>query len=238
MFNSTCLCFPLLPLLPFNFSSNPMWSPVRWGQRCTRLKRSSKIESTLDETNRFASVYPPEMGWPAPGKEVSHLRTMWCTKLINRMLLEKCAGELEVRQTGVAWPWHQTRWRALIMGWNQVTSQSNQFHSSVTSLMADCFSGENLLYFSWFFMSYQILLMSLQVFIFYHYYCFGNALKHFGPKWQFFLYFYLSISLTLQATQNNNRAFSPTALLSFMAASLLVANRGQWGDWLGISDYR
>lgn len=66
--------------LPFtlfhqNFSkTGALWSPpMRWGQRCSRLKRTLQIEFTLDETNRFACVYPPETGWPAPGNELSHL---------------------------------------------------------------------------------------------------------------------------------------------------------------------
>lgn len=74
---------PLLLLCPF-LSSFPsklcwkgaLWSPMRWGQRCSRLKRTLQIEFTLDETNRFACVYPPETGWPAPGKELSHLWTV------------------------------------------------------------------------------------------------------------------------------------------------------------------
>lgn len=52
------------------------WSPMRWGQRCSRLKGTLQIEFTLDETNRFACVYPPETGWPAPGEELSHLWTV------------------------------------------------------------------------------------------------------------------------------------------------------------------
>lgn len=176
---------------------------MRWGQRCSRLKRSSKIESTLDETNRFAFVYPPEMGWPAPGKEVSHLRTTWCTKLINRMLLEKCAGELEVRQTGVAWPWHQKRWRALVMGWNQVTSQPNQFHSCLLQVLSQSASVEKIpyIYLHVFLNIYYILALHDNDVM----HIFWNVLKHFGPKCSVFVsvflfFFIISISLTLQAT--------------------------------------
>lgn len=89
-------------MVPFNlwfpFSSskiqqtkNPVSSScVCWGQRCSRLNRTLQIEFTLDETNRFACVYPPETSWPAPGNEPSHLQTVQCAQLINGLLLEKC----------------------------------------------------------------------------------------------------------------------------------------------------
>lgn len=42
----------------------------------------------------------------------------------------------------------------------------------------------------------------------------------------------------VQATHHYNKASSPRVLLAFKAASPLVANRGQWGDRLGIGDHR
>ena len=95
--------FPSPFALPFftNFHQNftktgALWSPpMRWGQRCSRLKRTSQIEFTLDETNRFACVYPPETGWPASGNELSHLWTVQCAQLINGLLSEEmCHGSL------------------------------------------------------------------------------------------------------------------------------------------------
>lgn len=57
------LPFPLLFNLPSTFPhqnstkwESPWSPPMCWGQRCSRLKRISQIEFTLDETNRFACV--------------------------------------------------------------------------------------------------------------------------------------------------------------------------------------
>lgn len=84
------LCFPFSSS-KIKQTKNPMSSSCMcWGQRCSRLNRTLQIEFTLDETNRFACVYPPETGWPAPGNEPSHLQTVQCAQLINGLLLEKC----------------------------------------------------------------------------------------------------------------------------------------------------
>lgn len=68
--------FPLLCFCPFLFLFFILtFPPVCWGQRCSRFKGALKIKFTPDETNRFACAYPPETVWPAPGKELYHLRT-------------------------------------------------------------------------------------------------------------------------------------------------------------------
>lgn len=47
--------FPLIKIQQ-NEGESPWSPPMCWGQRCSRLKRISQIEFTLDETNRFACV--------------------------------------------------------------------------------------------------------------------------------------------------------------------------------------
>lgn len=58
----------------------------------------------------------------------------------------------------------------------------------------------------------------------------------FGPKRRY--YFIIAVSVRAQTTHLYSRTTSARALLAFMAVSLLAANRGQWGDRLGISDHR
>lgn len=59
----------------------------------------------------------------------------------------------------------------------------------------------------------------------------------FAPKWWY--YFIMTMSLTAQTTHTFfSRTSSAWAFLAIMAASLLVAHRGQWGDSLGISGHR
>lgn len=90
VFSHFNLCFPFSSS-KIQQTENPMSSSCMcWGQRCSRLNRTLQIEFTLDETNRFARIYPPETGWPAPGNEPSHLQTVQCAQLINGILLEKC----------------------------------------------------------------------------------------------------------------------------------------------------
>lgn len=53
----------------------------------------------------------------------------------------------------------------------------------------------------------------------------------FGPRLRYYWYF-------CKTTHLYSRTSSARALLAFMAVSLPAANRGQWGDRLGISDHR
>lgn len=53
----------------------------------------------------------------------------------------------------------------------------------------------------------------------------------FGPRQRYYWYF-------CKTTHLYSRTSSARALLAFMAVSLPAANRGQWGDRLGISDHR
>lgn len=95
-----------------------------WGQRCSRLNRIRQIEFTLDETNRFACVYPPETGWPAPGNEPSYLQTVQCAQLINGLFTgEMCQtlrwGDVEQQVPGPIKV-------EVLIGWNRVISQPNE----------------------------------------------------------------------------------------------------------------